>query len=111
MYKRKPKVTFKNVAASLIYDDILNAEKFWIVEAQIEMQNDIKKVGYKRLCPRKREDGIYVVGHRVQNWVEMSYNKCEIILLPYSHHFSRLYTLAGTLPPSIYSDRLRSEMK
>ena len=58
MYKRKPKATFKNVAAPLIYDDILNAEKFWIVEAQIEMENDIKKGGYKHLCPRKREDGI-----------------------------------------------------
>ena len=92
MYKRKPKVTFKNVAAPLIYDDIFNAKEFWIVEAQIETENDIKKGGYKRLCPRKREDGIYIVGHRVQNWIEVSYNKRRIILLPYSHHFSRLYT-------------------
>ena len=88
MYKRKTKVIFKNVAEPLISDDILNAEKFWIVEAQIEMENDINK----RLCPRKREDGIYVVGHRVQNWLEMGYNKCEIILLPCRHHISRLYT-------------------
>jgi len=49
------------------------------------------KGGYKRLCPRRRDDGIYVVGGRGQRWMEMSYNKQELVLLPYEHRFSRLY--------------------
>ena len=92
MYKKNPKASFKNAAAPLLYDDILNAEKFWILQVQHEMESDIQIRGrYKRLSPRKRQDGIYVVGYRVQQWVEMSYTKSEIILLPYNHRFSRLY--------------------
>ena len=53
------------------------------------MQKDIQSGKYKRLCPRKRDDGIYVVGGRARGWVEMGYNKGEIILLPYGHTFSR----------------------
>ena len=55
------------------------------------MHEDLKKGKYKRLCPRKRNDGIYIVGGRSQRWVEMSYNKQELILLPYEHSFSKLY--------------------
>ena len=55
------------------------------------MHEDLKKGKYKRLCPRKRNDGIYIVGGRSQRWVEMSYNKQELILLPYEHRFSKLY--------------------
>ena len=55
------------------------------------MHEDLKKGGYKRLCPRRCDDGIYVVGGRGQRWMEMSYNKHELVLLPYEHRFSRLY--------------------
>ena len=79
MYKRKPKVTFKNVAAPLIYSMTWKRKSKWKMTSRKEDTNVYVH-------------GIYVVGHRVQNWVKMSYNKCEIILLTYSHHFSRLYT-------------------
>ena len=55
------------------------------------MQRDIDKGKYKRLCPRRHDDGIYVVGGRGERWIEMSYNKTEVILLPYQHRLSRLY--------------------
>ena len=89
MYKKNPKASFKNAAAPLLYDDILNAEKLWILQVHHEMESDIQRERYKHLCPRKRQDSIYVVGYRVQQWVEMSYNKSEVILLPYNHRFSR----------------------
>ena len=91
MYKKEPKPTLTNATRTLIADDIDNAERFWILEAQTSMQKDIQSGKYKRLCPRKRDDGIYVVGGRARGWMEMSYNKSEIILLPYGHRFSRLY--------------------
>ena len=30
-------------------------------------------------------------GSRAEEWFEISYNNCEVILLPYKHRFSRLY--------------------
>ena len=77
----------------LTANDIDNAERFWILESQTSMLKDIQSGKYKRLCPRKRDDGIYVVGGRARRWMEMSYryNKSKIILLPYGHRFSRLY--------------------
>lgn len=91
MYQKMPRTTFKNVTKVLTPEDITNAERFWILQAQKIMHEDLKKGKYKRLCPRKRNDGIYIVGGRSQRWVEMSYNKQELILLPYEHRFSKLY--------------------
>lgn len=91
MYNKAHKMTFKNASRPLTPDDISKAETFWIHEAQKSMQRDIDKGKYKRLCPRRRDDGIYVVGGRGKRWIEMSYNKTEVILLPYQHRLSRLY--------------------
>ena len=85
-----PRTTFKNVTKVLTPEDITNAERFWILQAQKIMHEDLKKGKYKRLCPRKRNDGIYIVGGRSQRWVEMSYNKQELILLPYEHRISNV---------------------
>ena len=46
---------------------------------------------YKRLSLKKREDGVYVVGKRLEIWNEMSYNKLDIPILPKEHRFSWLY--------------------
>lgn len=86
-----PRIIFKNVTKVLTPEDITNEERFWILQAQEIMHEDLKKGKHKRLCPRKRNDGIYTVGGRSQRWVEMSYNKQELILLPYEHRFSKLY--------------------
>ena len=91
LYQRTPKPSFKNAGKSFIPLDVTKAEHFWIMEAQRNMHADIKKGKYKRLCPRKNEQGIYVVGGRGERWIEMSHNKNEVILLPYDHRFSRLY--------------------
>ena len=55
------------------------------------MKNDIKHSTYRRLCPRLRDDGIYVISGRAEKWLEIGYNKEDIILLPYHHRFARLY--------------------
>ena len=76
------------------------------------MHEDLKKGKYKRHCPRKRNDGIYIVGGRSQRWVEMSYNKQELILLPYEHRFSKLYAehihLRGHLGVLSTASKIRS---
>lgn len=91
MYRRDPKPTFLNVTKEPTAEDLRKAEVLWIKESQRNMDKEIKEGKYKRLCPRLREDEIYVVGDRATRWMEMSYNKNEVILLPYEHRFSRLY--------------------
>ncbi len=91
MYNRTPKATLKNATKTLTPDDIAKAEQFWILNAQESIQDDIKQGKYKRLCPRRRKDGIYIVGNRTERWTEMSSDKAGVILLPYKHRFSRLY--------------------
>ena len=67
------------------------AELYWIREAQQNMGKDTENGKYKRLCPKMGEDGVYVIRGRSELWMEMSYNKREVILLPYDHPFSRLF--------------------
>ena len=47
---------------------------------------------YKRLSQKFRDDGIIIVGGRKERWIQMSYNKNEIIILTHAHRFSCLYT-------------------
>lgn len=84
MYQKMPRTTctFKNVTKVLTPEDITNAERLWILQAQKIMHEDLKKGKYELIWPRKRNDGIYTVGGRSQRWVEISYNKQELILLP-----------------------------
>ena len=55
------------------------------------LDEDLQKEKLKRLCPTTTEDGILVVGARMNEWVEMSYNRRELPLLPYKHRISLLY--------------------
>ena len=91
LYRRKPKAIFKNATQEITSKYIETTEVFWIKEAQRNMKNDIKHGTYRRLCPRLRDDGIYVISGRAEKWLEIGYNKEDIILLPYQHRFARLY--------------------
>lgn len=55
------------------------------------MQGDIKRGKYKCLCLRKNEKEIYIVGGRGERWMEMSYNKNEVIFLFYNYSFLCFY--------------------
>ena len=87
LYKRKPKPSFKNAVTQPTAEEIADAERFWILRSQSTTTDDFKKRTYKRLCSRVRQDGIVVIGNRAEKWLEMSYNKTEVILLPYGHPF------------------------
>ena len=91
MYQQKPTPSLKAATLILNKDDLESAELFWIRQAQNLVKQDVQDGKYRRLCPKTREDGIIVVGGRAERWLEMSYNNHEVVLLPYKHHFSRLY--------------------
>lgn len=95
LYHKEPKATLKNATQEITSKDVKAEEVFWIKEAQRNMNNDIKHGTYRRLCPRLRDDGIYVISGRAEKWLEIGYNKEDIILLPYQHRFARLYHAKG----------------
>ena len=69
LYRRKPKAIFKNATQEITSKDVETAEVFWIKEAQRNMKNDLKHGTYRRLCPRLRDDGIYVISGRAKKMV------------------------------------------
>ena len=89
MFQNDQKVSFRNAAKVLTPADIAKAEKFWILKSQKSMRRDLESGKLKRFCPRIRSDG--VIGGRIERWVEMSYNQCEVPLLRQKHNLSRLY--------------------
>ena len=60
IFEKRPKASFKNATLDLTPDDISKSEIFWIIQSQKSMSEDLRKGRYKRLCPRKRDDGITV---------------------------------------------------
>lgn len=91
MFQNDQKLSFRNAAKVLTPADITKAEKFWILEAQKSMRQDLENGKFKRICPKIQSDGVIVAGGRVERWVEMSYNQCKVPLLPQKHNLSRLY--------------------
>lgn len=60
------------------------------------MQKDISKdwpVRHSRLSPKMNEEGIKTVGHSINNWLKINWNRDEYILLPPSHPFTKLLIL------------------
>jgi hypothetical protein len=62
-----------------------------IKQAEIKITDSDIKNRFKRLGAKRRPDGIIVVGGRLESWMKATYNKQELILLPYDHRLSRLY--------------------
>ena len=88
MYQDPP--SFKNAVRDTTIQNIAQAELFWIKDAQKNITKDELKSNYIRLGPRIRPDGVITVGHRMEKWMQMTYNNKQLILLPYSHPISRL---------------------
>ena len=86
----------KSIGDTITWHDFGAAELYWTFEVQSKIICDLKLAvngegRYKRLSLKKRGDGIYVVGKRIEVWNEMSYNRESIPLHPKEHRFSKLY--------------------
>ena len=91
VFLRNPEVSLRNLLNFPSLKSIQMAEVFWIQDAQKLMLEGIRKGDYKRLCPRQRYDGVFIVGGRVEQWFGDNYNTEGLILLPYKHTFSVIY--------------------
>ena len=89
---RKPSLS--NIRREPSAADIEQAEVFWIKQAQKLIKKEIdqkKNGGLKRLAPMVCENGVIVVGDRIKEWNQMSYDNKVIPILPHGHRFSNLF--------------------
>ena len=91
MDRRNPKLSFKNAREVPDQSMLEAAELLWIYKAQHSIRLQVGQGQFKRLCPKIREDGVVVISGRVEQWMEISYDNQDLILLPYSHRLSKLY--------------------
>ena len=91
MYQRKPNLSFSNVNYAVTGEDFLKAEMYWVKIVQSDILANVKRGRFRRLCPQERDDGIIVVGSRVEAWLQSCYNNDKPILLPKDHPLSYLY--------------------
>lgn len=92
-FQKDTKPSFKNIFKTPSASDIKKAEEFWVRDAQRLMEDEINKGNYLRLCPKRNEEGIFVVSGRAEKWFKDTYNPDGVILLPHSHRISYLYAL------------------
>ena len=76
-----------NSNPNLLQEDLEHAERFWIKEAQMEL--DVNSKQLKKLRP-KLVDEIIVVGGRTERWMEATWNRQFFVLLPKENHISLL---------------------
>ena len=86
-YKNSDDTSYKD--SQIAAEDIRKAERFWMKEAERDLQNPLEKGELVRLTPRYN-DGLIVVGGRTKRWTAATWNYEEFVLLPYSHRLSYL---------------------
>ena len=91
MYKPNRQYSFANAARNLTPHNLKEAERLWITDAQKSMKSQLERGDFNRLCPSQEPDGVIEVGGRVERCVQISYDNQKLVLLPYSHRFSRLF--------------------
>ena len=82
---------FANTTKIPNVENVSNAEIFWIKEAQVLIDEKLKKGELKRLVSQIRDDGIIVVGGRYAKLYDVSLFDNELVILPYSHRFTKLF--------------------
>ena len=90
VFRHTPKPSLTNIF-KFPADFIIEAEMTWVIEAQKLLKDKFENGDFKQLCPRVRDDGIIIVGGRVEEFFADSYNSLRLILLPHFHRISLLY--------------------
>ena len=91
VFKRNPRPSLLSLGNGISISNLEEAEEFWIKDAQSEITDKDIVNKYSRLGARRRNDGIIIVGERLEYWMRATYNNKDLILLPFEHRFSRLY--------------------
>ena len=72
-YHRKPIRSLMNALITPKSIDLENAERFWVIDAQSMFTEKVIREKFSRLSPRIRGDGIFIVGTRMEKWLNDSW--------------------------------------
>ena len=90
--KSKP-FSMKSIVLTPRREMLKRAEEMWLISAQENVKKEIKPETMKRLGVIK-EDGILVVGARLETWENYTYDKKNPALISSKHLFAKLYSEA-----------------
>ena len=93
--------------------DLEDAKQFWIRDAQNDIHSELGTKKYIKLRP-ELVNGVFLVGGRVERWMEATWNKQRFILLPKEHRLSYLIALhehqkSGHLATAATVSQIRSK--
>ena len=74
-----PKPSLRNIFEFPSVNSFKEAELFWVKDVQQFLLERIEKGDYVRLCPKKTNEGIYVVCGRAEDWFKNTYNSEGLI--------------------------------
>ena len=89
-FKGNPKISLSNISQIPSRDQIKEAERLWIIDAQYDIQNTIKPEVQNRLGI-KEKDGVMFTGCRLEDWSNHTYDNTNPILLSSKSKLSELY--------------------
>ncbi|CAC5386337.1 unnamed protein product [Mytilus coruscus] len=82
--------SFKGASICITAESLNAAELEWIRYLQRDISDDWTKT-FRRLSPEKNEAGIVVVGKRLADWLKVTWNRTDLMLLPNKGHYVWLY--------------------
>ena len=85
VFKPQPRPSLLSIGNELSISSLEEAEEFWIRDAQSQITDKEIANRFSRLGARRRDDGIVIVGERLEYWMKATYNNKDLILLPYGH--------------------------
>ena len=85
--------SFKGVTKNISAERLRNAEISWIAHAQSDLPDNAMH-RFRRLGPQVSPEGIVMVGHRMNSWLENSWNQTSYSLLPANHDFTEFVVRA-----------------
>ena len=91
VFKGSLKPSLRNISENPTTTEISEAQVYLALRAQSVISQEIKNGKFERLSLMKGPRGEYLVGRKGERWLEFSYDKHHVILLPYNHRFSWLY--------------------
>ena len=94
MYKHASDLSFRNALKNPDCKDYEEATLVWVQDAQLTIKDFERR--FARLGPIEDDRGIYLVGKRVEKWLDNSYNENGLTLLPGEHRLSYIHTQCWT---------------
>ena len=91
MFRKIPKASLFSIGKIPNQESLYQSEFFWVRTAKETIKEVVEQGKYQGLSPKITDDGIIIVGNRIEKCLEVSYNSKQIMLLPNDHKLTKLH--------------------